>query len=666
VTAGRDPWEDASRAKVTGAFGFGADEVTNRPAAYRLHAVRATQAPATIRGFDAPDGRLITATDIAGDPLTGPAVRDEPVLPRDRVSYVGQVLALLAVAGDREPGRVTVAYGRPEGEIAEPITLSRARGDVDAALGRAAYVVDGTYDFPSQRHYHLDTDAGWADFDGHRLHVVAPTQAPYELRAALSAVTTVPEARITIDAVHLGGAFGSRLEQLFPCQLAVAAVALESSVTGTVSPRDRIRFGVRGHAVTMRLRTAASATGEILAAVADLELDQGAFVSYSPVVLRRMLAHVGAPYRTAAVRAEGRIVHSHRPPAAAFRGFGVPQLTIAVEHQMDALAERLGADPFEFRIENAVAGLAPSIRRCRDLVGAAGPSMGVAPFVFGVGNTAKSNPARVVLTDRGDGEYELWATVVDYGQGAHRALHRMVRQALGDPDAIVHLRTDLGPAAADAGKTSASRTVHFVGCAIEDAVRRLRALRAAEPHSVPLVACGEYDPHLHLGDEPYPAWSYGCYAADVERDAATGGARVIRVIAVHDVGPVVDADAATGQVHGGIAMAAGYVLFEAVDPAAELAPRLPITGAPDLLAPVVDFIERSGGTAADRAGLGEPAGLGAPAALHSALRRAGPPTGLFPGDSFVRECTLTRLVGSGDAEALVVAGGVPDPSVRGL
>lgn len=672
---------DSTRAKVLGAFDYGLDVVGRTASRYRLHAVRADRAPSRVRGFHVSDAAvaagavLVTSADIGGDPCIGPARPDEPALPAGLALYPGQVLALLAVpvAGDRAPGTggtvagpsaadVTVEYeALAAGETVphDPGPMSYSRGDVDAQFERAAYVADGTYLFPSQRHFHLDVDAGRAEYDGHTLHVTAPTQAPYELRATLASVTGLPESAIEIDPVHLGGAFGSRLENLFPCQLAVAAIALRSSVSWVVSPRERVRFGVRGHALAMRLQTAVGSSGDILATTADFALDQGAFTSYSPVVLRRLIMHLGTTYRTEAVRAHGHLVQSFLPPTAAFRGFGVPQLAVAVEHQIDALADKLGVDPIEFRIEHALDPLVAPIRRCAELLrsetGTNDDAIGIAPFAFGIGNTARSNPASVTITHLGDGAFELHAAVIDYGQGAHRALHRMTVEAIASPRAVVRLRTELGEPEGNAGKTSASRTVHFVGAAIDDAVANLRALAGAGPGddlvealcragaAAPLSAAGHYDPHESLGAEPYPIFSYGCYGATVDRDTATGGVTVRRMVCVHDVGPVVDLDVAVGQVHGGTAMGAGYVLFEAPDPTAELAARLPVASAADLPRPVVEFVhDPSAG--APRAGLGEPAGLGASAALHSAMWRTGRnlPPGRTPyaGDTFVQEFEL--------------------------
>src|SRR5207302_841655 len=49
-----------------------------------------------------------------------------------------------------------------------------------------------------------------------------------------------------------------------------------------------------------------------------------------------------------------RAVHTHEPPAGAFRGFGVPQAAIAQEQLLDEIAIKLGIDPLEIRLTNAL------------------------------------------------------------------------------------------------------------------------------------------------------------------------------------------------------------------------------------------------------------------------------------------------------------------------
>ena len=54
----------------------------------------------------------------------------------------------------------------------------------------------------------------------------------------------------------------------------------------------------------------------------------------------------------------------------------------------------------------------------------------------------------------------------------------------------------------------------------------------------------------------------GCQFAEVEVDIETGVVRVLRVVAVHDAGLIIDPLTARSQVNGGVMMGVGFALFE--------------------------------------------------------------------------------------------------------
>ena len=63
---------------------------------------------------------------------------------------------------------------------------------------------------------------------------------------------------------------------------------------------------------------------------------------------------VRGPYRIANARARGHVVYTNKLRAGSFRGFGNPQASFAGESQLDELAAKLGIDPVELRLKNAM------------------------------------------------------------------------------------------------------------------------------------------------------------------------------------------------------------------------------------------------------------------------------------------------------------------------
>ncbi|MGA7266405.1 MAG: molybdopterin cofactor-binding domain-containing protein, partial [Aestuariivirga sp.] len=209
------------------------------------------------------------------------------------------------------------------------------------------------------------------------------------------------------------------------------------------------------------------------------------------------------PYVVPNYRAESRAVLTNCVPAGAFRGFGVPQTVVAQEQMLDMLALKLGLDPLDFRIANALTDTTPTvtgqvmgdgvgIRACfealvphwqrarRDAVdfnqghGRKRRGAGVAGMFYGCGNTSLPNPSTIRIGLKPDGRIALHQGAVDIGQGSNTVIAQIAADALGLPLACFDLvapDTDLTP---DCGKTSASRQTFVTGKAAELSGRALR------------------------------------------------------------------------------------------------------------------------------------------------------------------------------------------------
>jgi aerobic carbon-monoxide dehydrogenase large subunit len=67
----------------------------------------------------------------------------------------------------------------------------------------------------------------------------------------------------------------------------------------------------------------------------------------------------------------------------------------------------------------------------------------------------------------------------------------------------------------------------------------------------------------HVGNDPVPStFPNGCHIAEVEIDPETGATRVVRYVAVNDIGTIVNPLLLEGQIHGGVVQGLGQVLLE--------------------------------------------------------------------------------------------------------
>ena len=228
--------------------------------------------------------------------------------------------------------------------------------------------------------------------------------------------------------------------------------------------------------------------------------------------------------------------------------------------------------------------------------------VGVASCWYGCGNTALPNPSTVRIGVTAKGRVVLHQGATDIGQGSNTVIAQIAADALGvslEALELVGPDTGLTP---DCGKTSASRQTFITGRAAEAAGAALRAaiLRLAnagetakvsfrdgkiavtegevlreidlsamthDAHGYVVVAEETYDPPTTELDEdgqgiPYAVYGYGAQIAEVDVDMALGTTRVVRMVAAHDLGRVINPVLAEGQIEGGIAQGLGLALME--------------------------------------------------------------------------------------------------------
>jgi CO/xanthine dehydrogenase Mo-binding subunit len=266
------------------------------------------------------------------------------------------------------------------------------------------------------------------------------------------------------------------------------------------------------HPSELDVRVGATRDGRLVAMDFAGRFDTGAYASWGPTVANRVPVHAGGPYVWDAYRARTEAVHTNGPVAGAFRGFGVPQSTIATESILDELADALGVDRLELRHRNALTAGVPTVtgqvfeagvgyrdclealrphyerahleaRTANDRATGVRRGVGLAGMWYGCGNTALPNPSTVKIGVRPDGRVVLFQGAVDMGQGPNTVMLQIAADALGvDVTSIdeVGPDTDTTP---DAGKSSASRQTFVTGNATLLAARaladRLRGLAGA-------------------------------------------------------------------------------------------------------------------------------------------------------------------------------------------
>jgi CO/xanthine dehydrogenase Mo-binding subunit len=102
----------------------------------------------------------------------------------------------------------------------------------------------------------------------------------------------------------------------------------------------------------IRMKTGVKSDGTLIARECEIHLDTGAYAEIGPRVAKKSGYTAAGPYRIPNLKIDSYSVYTNKPPAGAFRGFGVSQSAWAVESQMDIIAAALKMDPLELRLKN--------------------------------------------------------------------------------------------------------------------------------------------------------------------------------------------------------------------------------------------------------------------------------------------------------------------------
>ncbi|EFL25689.1 putative xanthine dehydrogenase subunit D [Streptomyces himastatinicus ATCC 53653] len=315
---------------------------------------------------------VVTHADVPGDASHGRRVADRPVFAKDLVRHHGEPIA--AVAADHpDTARLAAAAIAVEYEVLEPVTdpeqaFSAEPLHPDGNLVRhiplsfgdpeviGDVIVEGLYRIGRQDPAPIGAEAGLAvpRPDG-GVEIYTASTDPHADRDLAAACFGLEPERVKVVVTGVPGAMGEREDPGMQLPLGLLALRTGHPVKLAATREESFLGHAHRHPTLLRYRHHADGQGKLVKVEAQILLDAGAYADSSAETLAAAVSFACGPYVVPHAFIEGWAVRTNNPPSGHVRGEGAMQVCAAYEGQMDKLAAKLGLDPAEIRMRNALA-----------------------------------------------------------------------------------------------------------------------------------------------------------------------------------------------------------------------------------------------------------------------------------------------------------------------
>ena len=638
----------------------------------RIDATKAEKVPGVMA--------VLTRDDILHDegiePFYGPVFKDQTIVATEKVRHVGdpvaavaaltvdaaeealklieveyeELSAVLNIEDSLKPGAMLVhdSVKLPTSGFADLAELKPIegtnlcthfrlnRGDIDKGFAEADHVFEDTFTLPATQHCFLETHACIASVEpggpargqaGGRITVWATTQNPFVVRTQLANIFKIPVSKVRVIVPYLGGGYGGKVyPKVEPITVALSQKA--GRPVRIILSREEVFYTITKHAAVIRMKTGVKKDGTLIARECEIHLDTGAYAEIGPRVAKKSGYTAAGPYKIPNLKIDSYSVYTNKPPAGAFRGFGVSQSAWAVESQMDIIAAALKMDPVELRKQNGYDEgdkfvteetlRAIGLKECIDEVAKSigwekrdrdreknGSSLrrgkGLACMIKAT-ITPSISCAVVKLNE--DASLSIYTGTVEMGQGSETVLAQIAGKELGIPlQTIQVLGVDTDVVPYDFTTSSSRSTFHMgkaVQLAAQDILRQLKQIVVKE-YNVPedkisfadgkirlpetqldyaevmfkrfgmqggtLVGEGQVKTSVkdEFGEKSTSAfWFVAAGAAEVEVDIDTGKFKLIKYTSAVDVGKALNPLGCRQQLNGAAITGMGQAMFEEI------------------------------------------------------------------------------------------------------
>lgn len=250
-------------------------------------------------------------------------------------------------SGDVSPRKVPAGLestethkAQMEALAAKPGRIVRKDGNPEAAFKNVATILERTYTAPYLAHNCMEPMNSFAHVEGDRVKIATPIQIPSLIIPTLVESLGIPEENIEMEMTRMGGGFGRRAYGHYVVEAALISQKVDAPIKLIYSREDDMTQGIYRPTYQATYRAALDENNNLLA----LHVKAGG-VPESPLFADRFPAGALDNYLAEEWSIPSNIsIGAFRAPRSNF-------MAGAEQAFLDELAEAMGKDPIEFRLE---------------------------------------------------------------------------------------------------------------------------------------------------------------------------------------------------------------------------------------------------------------------------------------------------------------------------
>lgn len=550
--------------------------------------------------------KIITSKDIPGSRSTGLIVNDWPMIVDigEVTRYVGDVLAIV-IGETQEIAREAVQLIEVEYDILEPLSdmekalekdvpqihpkgnlLSETiidRGNIIEAREISVFISTGTYHTQMIEHAYLEPESSIAMPTKDGITIYSQGQGVYEDRKQIAKVLNLAEEKVRVILVPNGGGFGGKEDLSVQHHAALSSYILKRPVKITLTRDESILMHPKRHPLRMKYEVGCDKEGKLTFIEADILGDTGAYASVGMKVLERAAGHSTGAYTIPNAKVISRAVYTNNLPCGAMRGFGVNQVTFAIESCIDELCEKGGFDRWQFRFDNAInngdqtatgqiihegTGVKDSLLAVKDIF----KNSKYAGIACGIKNTGIGNG----MPDDGIVKIDIAAKDkvilhhgwTEMGQGVNTMAVQFLSDETGIDPNFIEIKVDTSKEA-KSGMTTASRATSIIGNSIRETCVKLK--KDLDNYQLEELVGKTYtgqwicDWTTKPGKDVKEIITHYSYSYATQVVILNNNGEIEKVVAAHDAGKIINPTLFEGQIEGSVHMGLGYAISEEVE-----------------------------------------------------------------------------------------------------